>query len=277
MDISELKFLLTLLGYPDYRAPLSKIRPTENPTVRNRAFRQLCDRGHINCLEEIVRFKIAPPGKALLKIEAAQLPISDVELAVLEACAQDTVTPAQALKRMAATQRQEILQALAERGLIQTETAVKEVWLTSQGQTFLQHEYKPQGNGTISLSQLSHYLAFLRQAHAAEQHPDGTSLPPHLRWRSSAKPSDDQLLQTICSLDHELGTDNYLPLFYLRQAMQPPLSRDELDQALYRLQRQDRIELSSLQEAIAYTQEQINAGIAQDIGGPLFFLTVVAE
>ena len=78
----------------------------------------------------------------------------------------------------------------------------------------------------------------------------------------------------IQNLDRELATDNYLPIFYLRQKLQPPLSREEVDQALYRLQRNDKIELSSLQEAIAYTPEQIEAGIPQDIGGPLFFIIV---
>ncbi|MGB7059636.1 MAG: hypothetical protein WBD58_18175, partial [Geitlerinemataceae cyanobacterium] len=66
--------------------------------------------------------------------------------------------------------------------------------------------------------------------------------------------------------------DNYLPIYHLRQQLQPPLSREELDRSLYQLQRDDTIELSSLQEAIHYTSEQIDAGIPQQIGGPLFFI-----
>lgn len=76
-------------------------------------------------------------------------------------------------------------------------------------------------------------------------------------------------MQIIRDLDRQLGTDNYLPIFHLRQKFQPPLSREQLDQLLYRLQRNDRIDLSSLQEVSAYTPEQIDAGIPQDIGGPL--------
>ncbi|MEL6321843.1 MAG: hypothetical protein AAFQ57_14530, partial [Cyanobacteria bacterium J06626_14] len=57
------------------------------------------------------------------------------------------------------------------------------------------------------------------------------------------------------------------------QSLQPPLTRDELDQALYRLQRNDMIELSSLQESAAYSSEQVDSGLKQDIGGPLFFIT----
>ncbi|MEM6404236.1 MAG: transcription factor RcaD, partial [Cyanobacteria bacterium P01_D01_bin.116] len=72
----------------------------------------------------------------------------------------------------------------------------------------------------------------------------------------------------------ELGTKDYLPLFYLREKLQPPLSRDELDQVLFQLQADDKIELSTLQEANAYTPEQIESGIEQNVGGPLFFISV---
>jgi hypothetical protein len=71
-----------------------------------------------------------------------------------------------------------------------------------------------------------------------------------------------------------LGTDNYLPIFHLRQKLQPPLSREDLDQALYRLEKSNQLELSSLQEVSAYTPEQIDTGIPQDVGGPLFFIIV---
>ena len=90
--------------------------------------------------------------------------------------------------------------------------------------------------------------------------------------KPSDKPNDEGVLKTIRDLDRELGTENYLPIFHLRQKLQPPLSRHELDSALYRLEEQDLIELSSLQEAIHYTSEQIDAGIPQEIGGPLFFI-----
>jgi hypothetical protein len=66
--------------------------------------------------------------------------------------------------------------------------------------------------------------------------------------------SDEQILQIIEKLDSELGTENYLPIFHLRQKLQPPMSRDELDQALYRLQKIDKIELRGLVHAQDYTQ-----------------------
>lgn len=276
MDVIELKFLLKLLGYPpDYRAPLTKLSPTSSTADRDRACRQLRDRGLIDALEEVLRFKLAPPGKALLRLDAAQLPITDLELAVLQACAQASTTPGQALKRMPALERQTLLQDLAGRGLISLTTRVKEVWLTDQGRSHLLHDYTCKGTATVSLNLLGNYLQFLRQAHMQASRPDGSAALSALRWHGAGQPSDGQILKLIQTLDHELNSDNYLPMFYLRQALQPPLSRDQLDQALYRLQRHDQIELSSLQEAIAYTPDQISAGIPQDIGGCLFFVSLV--
>jgi hypothetical protein len=85
--------------------------------------------------------------------------------------------------------------------------------------------------------------------------------------------TDEEILHTIQKLDRELGTDNYLPIFHLRQTLQPPLSRDDLDKALYRLQAKDQIELSSLAEPDKFTSEQFNAGIPRRRGGVLFFIS----
>lgn len=62
-------------------------------------------------------------------------------------------------------------------------------------------------------------------------------------------PSDEKIWQIIEKLDSELGTENYLPIFHLRQKLEPPMSRDELDQPLYRLQKIDKIELRGLVHA----------------------------
>jgi hypothetical protein len=92
-----------------------------------------------------------------------------------------------------------------------------------------------------------------------------------------SKPTDEQILQTIRDLDQKVGTGNYLPIFHLRQKLEPLLSRDGLDEALYRLEGNDQIELSALVEASRYSQEQINAGIKQRSGSPLFFIKVTAQ
>ncbi|MEM9449365.1 MAG: hypothetical protein AAGA75_12630 [Cyanobacteria bacterium P01_E01_bin.6] len=276
MEVVELRFLLMMLGYPpDYRVALSNIRPAEKLSERNRACRQLVDRRLIDCSTEVMRFKTTPAGKALLKLDAARLPVSDVERLILKAGLAETVTPGQALKGVHDNERQSMLSSLAERGFIQTETRIQDVWLTTSGQLFLQYECVPQGNPTISLNLLSNYLGFLRRAYAQSLDSDSLSIAQTLRWKKSTKPHDDEIHQMIRAIDHELGTNNYLPIFHVRSSLQPPLTRDELDQALYRLQRNDVIDLSSLQEAVTYSSEQIEAGIPQDIGGPLFFITLL--
>ncbi|HHP7246109.1 MAG TPA: hypothetical protein ACFE0H_15630 [Elainellaceae cyanobacterium] len=264
--------MLKLLGHPpDYRSPLSALTLTNSLSDRNRACRQLCDRGFIDCFDEVIKFRTALPGKALLKLDAKNLPITDIELSVLQAGGPGYTTPGN-IANVPKDTRQILLKDLADRGLIQVETQVKAVWLTTAGKLHLYKDYVPQGNATISLGLVGNYLQFMRQfdVQSVSVADEVSSLVG-----SSKKPDDADILTTIQTLDHELGTENYLPLFYLRQTFQPLLSRDQLDEALYRLQRRDQIELSSLQDAIAYTPEQIDAGIPQDIGGPLFFISVL--
>ncbi len=267
----ELRFLLKLLGVSGYRAPLSRIQlyPRIAALQRHRICQQLRDRGLVACSTDVVRVAIAPPGKALLKLDLPGLPISDAEFQVLRASAEQAITPGKT--GLPSPERQTVIQGLADRGLIQVETKIKDVWITQQGQTFLRDTYTPKGKAGISLDLLRNYLHLLRQSLI-----EVDALPNTVAARTTvaALPTDAQVLQLIQALDHELGTKNYLPLFYLRQKIQPPLSRDEVDQSLYRLQRSDRIELSSLQEAIAYTPRQVEAGIPQDIGGPLFFISI---
>jgi trehalose-6-phosphate synthase len=130
----------------------------------------------------------------------------------------------------------------------------------------------------ISLELLGNYLLFLRKSLPSQVNPSVSVAQPQPSLSSepvlTQKPTDTEILQLIQQLNKKLGTDNYLPIFHLRQKLQPPLSRDDLDQALYRLQREDKIELSSLVEAMHYTSEQLQAGIPQEIGGSLFFIIV---
>jgi hypothetical protein len=163
-----------------------------------------------------------------------------------------------------------LIEKLIEKGfLVVAETRLKEVWLTDAGKEFLAKEYQPGsgGNLTFSKQMLGDYLTFIRKYFSSAT---GNGVAPSF----TDKPSDEEILQLIIDLDKELGTENYLPIFHLREKLQPPLSREELDKALYRLQRQDKLEMSSVVEASLYTSEQLRAGIPQDIGGYLFFLIV---
>jgi hypothetical protein len=276
MEPNELKFILKLLGCANYQTPLTA-KGFKDFQGRNKICQDLGDRGLVDYSREMATVKILPPGRALLKIKTSQLPISAKELKALEkiAKASKKIKPSEIkLKLVNASEREAILQSLSDRGLIEAEIKLKrtkaEVWLTERGQEYLRDEYNPQGNATISLDLLNNYLRFLRKSLQVE-----IQKPPPSKPTASGKsqPSDEQILQIIRDLDKELGTENYLPIFHLRQKLQPPLSREELDRVLYSLQRKDLIELSSLQDAIAYTPDQIDSGIPQDIGGSLFFIS----
>ena len=285
MEVKELKFLLKLVGQENYRGKISELKPNSKTKISETQSicRNLCDRELVTCSETITKIKINSAGKALLNVDANNLPINDDELKILKACATGTITPGKT-KVTPAEKRQELIASLAERGLITAAaTKIEQVWLTDRGKEVLAEEYSPKGtNSVLSLDLLNNYLGFLRQylkrnlslsTVAANGHKPQIKTEEHNN-HNRKKPDDGEILQTIIDLDNELGTGNYLPIFHLRNKLQPPLSRKELDDALYRLQRQDKLELSSLVEAVHYTNEQIEAGIPQDVGGSLFFLMV---
>lgn len=78
----------------------------------------------------------------------------------------------------------------------------------------------------------------------------------------------------IEEVDKEQGTENFLPIYFIRD-IYSDMSRDELDECIYYLMRNDLIDVSTLQEASHYTPKQIDAGIVQIAGGPLFFLEIM--
>ncbi|BAY36332.1 hypothetical protein NIES2111_06580 [Nostoc sp. NIES-2111] len=281
MDTNELKFLLKLLGFPNYRAGLSAF---SNFKGKDKICRELGDRELVDYSREMATVKILPAGQALLKLPSGELPITDKELKLLDKISKATgkIAPSK-ITAIKAAERDAILKTLSERGLIEFETQLKkakaEVWLTERGIECLRDDYNPNksSNPFISQELLGNYLRFLRKTLPVKSQTTNNSLPP-VDDESSIEVTnhihDEEILQIIEKLDKELGTENYLPIFYLRIKLQPPLSRDELDQALYRLQKNDQIELSTLVDPTPYTQEEIDAGIPQNIGGSLFFICV---
>jgi predicted transcriptional regulator len=274
MDAKELKFLLKLLGCENYRAAIAQIKP--NPGMkaaqRDSICRRLQERGFVGMREEVTKINIATAGRSLLAdIEAIEeLPIASYELQVLKASSKGTITPGKT--KLPAASRQAVIQGLVGRGLIKAvEKKIEEVWLSDRGRQYLCLEYHSNSNAKeITLKMLSDYLQLLRQ-----YRPSPSASPEKdIGSTSDSKPNDEEILNLIRELDEELGTDNYLPIYHMRQRLQPPLSRKELDLALYRLEASDKIELSSLQDVRAYTPEQVEAGIPQDIGGRLFFIIV---
>ncbi|MGB3758760.1 MAG: transcription factor RcaD [Rivularia sp. (in: cyanobacteria)] len=283
MDTNELKFLLKLLGCENYRSSLSG-NIFKSFKGKNSICQKLGDREIVDYSREVAAVKILPPGQALLELDAAEIPITDKELKVLEnvSKASGKIAPSKIKSSLKAAQKEEILKNLGSRGLIETEIKLKktkaEVWLTERGIEFLRDDFSPKKgtNPTISLDLLNNYLRFLRKSLKGKSEEAIVAAPVQSEpvEATSNSLTDEETLQIIQKLDKELGTKNYLPIFYLREKLQPPLSRDELDQVLFQLQADDKIELSTLQEANAYTSEQIESGIEQNVGGPLFFISV---
>lgn len=283
MDAKELKFLLKLLSFPNYRAPLSQIQPTPKmrSPERNSICRELRDRELVACREQIKNLTIAPPGKSLLKIDSTNLPVTPEEIKVLQASSQGSITPGKI--NIPSQERETVIEGLANRGFIKTEKEIKEVWLTPRGQQFLVEEYQSNSSSAnITLKMLTDYLRLMRKvqgnsAYIATPNQAISSAVPAAditAEKSLGKPSDTEILQIISDLDRQLGTENYLPIFHLWEKLKASMSKDEFDRALYRLQREDKIELSSLQEGMNYTSEQIAAGIRLELGGYLFFIMV---
>ncbi|MBF1999587.1 MAG: transcription factor RcaD [Synechococcales cyanobacterium C42_A2020_086] len=249
--LDELKFLLKLQECRHHRAALTS--PSfKSFAKKDKICQNLNKAGLVDFSREIATVKITPAGQALLKLPEHALPITTAELKVLhKLAAARKITPAQLTSStLKAAARDALLQKFLERGLITVETQLKrqnaEVWLTPRGQD--------------CLAQLVNQFQAIRQA-LPEGIPD-------------SKPSDEEVLALIQRLDQEEATHNYLPIFYLRQKLQP-LAREELDQILYRLQRNDKIELRAIVHTQDYTPEQISAGIEQRAGSPLFFIKVI--
>ncbi|MEC4984283.1 MAG: hypothetical protein SAJ37_11890 [Oscillatoria sp. PMC 1068.18] len=275
ISVKQLKFLLKLISKPDYQASITELSPTSGTKAseRNSICRDLRELNLVAAPEVVTKLKIEPAGKALLEADAAELPLSKDELKTLKASAKKTINPSDT--KIPADTRQTVIQGLVERGLISAvQTKLQEVRLTERGKEFLLSEYKPSGSGNTQLTQdlLAAYLNFFRQQMQTPQQSVAATKANLATFGD--KPSDEQILEAIATLDRTLGTDNYLPIFHLREKLQPPLSREQLDRALYRLEQNDQIQLSTLQEVSSYSPEQIQAGIPQEIGGALFFIIV---
>jgi predicted transcriptional regulator len=286
MEVIELKFLLKLLGFEGYRAKTTprNLSPNQgtNASDCNRICRNLGDRGYVGYKENVKNFKITSLGKQVLNTDTSSLPINKEELKVLKTGTKKDSTPSNI--KIPKEKKQPIIRSLIARGLIRgSKLEIHEIWLTESGKQYLLKEYAADSTTpSISTKLLTNYLKFMRQAMQIETaqpvsapvNSDGSDIDtttPTLQMSDS----DEEILQTIRDLDRELGTQNYLPIYHLRQKLQPPMSRDKLDETLYRLQRHDRIELSSLQETKNYNSEQINAAIHREFGKPLFFIIIV--
>jgi hypothetical protein len=263
---AELKFLLILLSCSDYSSPLGAAS-FKSFAGKPQLCKELGERGWIDYSKEIAWIKLLPAGTSLLEMDTTSLPIEATLMTMLKQLASKPAgkIKMQDISGKTNAKKQAALSPLADRGFIELEWQMQRaggsVRLTQQGLDYLREDYHPKGLALINLNLLGHYVAFLRKAPEAK---------PVVE--AALQLDDAGVLEQIKSLDAELGTENYLPIYALRQKL--GMGREDFDQALYRLQKTDQIELSSLQETEGYTAEQIEAGIAQPIGGPLFFISL---
>ncbi|BCX09195.1 MAG: hypothetical protein KatS3mg066_3054 [Fischerella sp.] len=147
MNTNELKFLLKLLGCSNYRASLSG-SVFKTFKGKHKICRDLGDRNLVDFSREIATVNILSPGQALLKLDPAELPITDKERKVLEKLSKTSgkITPSK-ITSLKAAERDTILKTLSDRGLIEVELKIKrtkaEVWLTERGIEFLRDDYSP--------------------------------------------------------------------------------------------------------------------------------------
>lgn len=291
LEAIELKFLLKLLGLENYRGKISDIKPSDKTKApeRNKVCKNLGSKGLVDYDTEVAKFRLTPHGKTLLSLDTTSLPATPDELAVLKAC-KGVMTPGK-LRKTPADARQQIIQDLAGRKVIEiSETTIKEVSLSVQGRQFLLEEYQPEGNSlAATATMLGSYVSFLREnlgQSPRQQLPINQPEPQRpisqldspnsaMPIGTQTKPDAQAVFQHIKQLDQLTNSDNYLPIYHLRENLQPPLTREELDSYLYELQKGDRIELSSLHNQDDYSEHQMAAGISQSNGGALFFISVL--
>jgi len=275
METKQLKLLLKLLGIEGYHASIGEVKPTSKTSVTecNRISSKLRDQGLVDLTEKIEKVKLTASGKALLKVDPSELPITNKELKILNGCKSGSIKPTQ-VQISPATERDQLINSLIDRGFLKVAQAKPEkISLNETGKKFLLDEYSPHGNNSVlSLDMLNNYITFLRK----HQSSTVTNVKSEPISKPKDKISDEEVLDWIKQLDQEYNTSNYLPIFYLRETLQPTFSREELDQTLYRLEENDKIQLSSLTEAEQYTKEQLKAGIPQPIGGSLFFIKMIS-
>lgn len=282
---AELKFLLKLLGCENYQGAIATLSPDSktSPTERDRICKSLHEKGLVDYDSEVGRFVIAPPGRTLLTLDSKTLLLTPDELKALKSCHGST-TPGK-LSTVPTESRQSILLNLAERGLIKiTKTTIKNVWLSTDGKQHMLYHYTPAGTYPfVSGDLLANYVQFLRM-HLGSLPSDGPIVKtltsnaqpePEIEPEPEpAKPDRKALVATIRQLDASLETHNNLPLFYLREKIQPPLVREELDDMLQALRRNNRLQLKPLKNKADYSTAQIAAGIPEQNGNILFFVTV---
>lgn len=252
MELDSIRFLLKLDNLNAQRSKLATSFKEFKTTQRDRICLELASYGLIEFSSDVDTLTITPAGTELLKLDLSAQPLSPQEIKLITVvakkpnCKPSSISFSLHGQKISAAERNQIVDKMIDQGFLNATYVPKkkgaEVWLTPKGREGLQ--------------QLAKFLT---------------------DWSSSSSnsvPTVDQVFQTITAFRNQTEIPNYLPLYALREHY-PNLEREQLDQMLYSLAQAGQIELIALSENHRYNLQQIQAGIPQPTGGPLFFIEIV--
>lgn len=269
MEIQHIKILLKLLGQDNYQGKIGDVKPNTKTNIKQtqKLCYELYNNKLIHLKEKNVTIKINNNGQQVLNNRENR---NKLEINILKKCKNREIRISK-INIIPASKRDLLIEKLVKENLINiTNKKIIHVELTEKGKQYLAEEYLAEGLGNISLTKplLNNYLTFIRHYFMGKNQEQ--IITPELK----EKITPDDILKTIIRLDRTLNTDNYLPIFHLRNEYKSLLSRDELDSMIFELQKENKISLSRLVDASQYTDEEYDAGIPQSIGYPIFYLIV---
>lgn len=263
MEIQHIKILLKLLGKDNYQGKIGDVKPNTKTNIEQtqKLCYELYNNKLIHLKEKNVTIKTNNNGQQVLNNRENR---NKLEINILKKCKNREIRISK-INIIPASKRDLLIEKLVKENLIDITKKIIHVELTNKGKQYLAEEYLAEGLGHINLTKavFNNYLNFIRDYFIGK-------IPPKIK----EKITPDDILKTIIKLDRTLNTDNYLPIFHLRNEYKSLLSRDELDSMIFELQKENKISLSRLVDASQYSAEEYDAGIPQSIGYPIFYLIV---
>ncbi len=279
MSLFDVKLLLRLIAFAEYCAKITakQLKPADkSPAAEVRRSAQKLNReGLLELSNKITHIEITEAGKAARQAET--IPLPKEEKAVLAACHKGPISGNKKEVKALGPDANDRLRRMASQGLLKLTEAIDQVWLSPSGSRFLLSELGSEhiGKSQIPAALLGNYANFIRDFFTSSSGQPAKSLtsPPAA---NAAEPSFDldQLLKIIQNLRYAQGEDELVPLFKIREEVAHRASREVIDKMLYSLEQGEYIELVTAQEMGQYTDAEINAGIPQEIGGPIFYARI---
>ncbi len=268
LELAHIKLLLKLVAFPSDAGAINAKGMAPNSktslTLCRRLARELARHELIEAPPQIIKIHTTEAGTQAAFDPA--IPLEPTVRRLLKDARRGGITPRHQATRALGADPEPPLRQLERQGLVTLDEAIHWIRLTEAGRRFLREDYRPtQTSGQFTPQMLGNYAAFLR----AELGTTPPAIPP--------KTLDaEALYQTVERLQQD-APGGLVPLYAVREAVEPPLDRASTDAHLYALAREDRIELITVQEQSNFTPQQLAAGIPQRVGGPLFYVTIPSD